>query len=45
MNETFKSMMVLRPYQYFATEAIIRQVEAPVMRTVTSGIPPVREKH
>lgn len=26
MNETFKSMMVLRPYQYFATEAIIRQV-------------------
>ncbi len=26
MNETFKNMMVLRPYQYFATEAIIRQV-------------------
>lgn len=26
MNETFKNMMVLRPYQYFATEAIIKQV-------------------
>ncbi|MBK7370908.1 MAG: type I restriction endonuclease subunit R [Saprospiraceae bacterium] len=26
MNETFKNMMVLRPYQYFATEAIIQQV-------------------
>ncbi len=26
MNETFKNLMVLRPYQYFATEAIIRQV-------------------
>jgi type I restriction enzyme R subunit len=26
MNETFKIMMVLRPYQYYATEAIIRQV-------------------
>jgi type I restriction enzyme R subunit len=28
MNETFKNMMVLRPYQYFATEAIINQVSA-----------------
>jgi type I restriction enzyme R subunit len=28
MNETFKNMMVLRPYQYFATEAIISQVKA-----------------
>ncbi len=28
MNETFKNMMVLRPYQYYATEAIIKQVEA-----------------
>ncbi|MBK9638150.1 MAG: type I restriction endonuclease subunit R [Bacteroidetes bacterium] len=28
MNETFKNMMVLRPYQYFATEAIIKQVES-----------------
>lgn len=28
MNETFKSMMVLRPYQYYATEAIIKQVLA-----------------
>ena len=28
INETFKNMMVLRPYQYFATEAIIRQVKA-----------------
>ncbi len=28
MNETFKNMMVLRPYQYFATEAIIKQVKA-----------------
>ncbi len=27
MNETFKNMMVLRPYQYYATEAIIRRVE------------------
>jgi type I restriction enzyme, R subunit len=27
MNETFKNMMVLRPYQYYATEAIIKQVE------------------
>jgi type I restriction enzyme R subunit len=26
INETFKNMMVLRPYQYYATEAIIRQV-------------------
>ena len=26
MNETFKNMMVLRPYQYFAAEAIIKQV-------------------
>jgi type I restriction enzyme, R subunit len=26
MNETFKSMMVMRPYQYFATEALINQV-------------------
>ncbi len=28
MNETFKNMMVLRPYQYFATEAIIDQVKS-----------------
>ncbi len=28
MNETFKNMMVLRPYQYFATEAIIKHVNA-----------------
>ena len=28
MNETYKTMMVLRPYQYFATEAIIQQVKA-----------------
>lgn len=27
-NETYKLMMVLRPYQYYATEAIIRQVES-----------------
>ena len=26
MNETFKNMMVLRPYQYYAAEAIIQQV-------------------
>jgi len=26
MNETFKNMMVLRPYQYYAAEAIIKQV-------------------
>jgi type I restriction enzyme R subunit len=28
MNETFKNMMVLRPYQYYAVEAIIKQVES-----------------
>jgi type I restriction enzyme R subunit len=28
MNDTFKIMMVLRPYQYYATEAIIKQVAA-----------------
>ena len=27
INETFKNMMVLRPYQYYATEAIIHQVK------------------
>lgn len=27
MNETYKNMMVLRPYQFFATEAIIQQVK------------------
>ena len=27
INETHKVMMVLRPYQYFATEAIIKQVK------------------
>jgi type I restriction enzyme, R subunit len=27
INETFKNMMVLRPYQYFASEAIINQVK------------------
>lgn len=27
MNETFKNMMVLRPYQYFACEAIIHHVK------------------
>lgn len=26
MNETFKSMMILRPYQYYAVEAIINKV-------------------
>lgn len=28
MNETFRQMMVLRPYQFYAAEAIIKQVEA-----------------
>lgn len=28
MNETFKNMMILRPYQYYAVEAIINQVKA-----------------
>ena len=28
MNETSKNMMILRPYQYYAAEAIIRQVTA-----------------
>lgn len=27
MNETFKNMMVLRPYQYYAVEAIIQKVK------------------
>tara|TARA_R110000868_G_scaffold152299_2_gene376938 strand:+ start:801 stop:3704 length:2904 start_codon:yes stop_codon:yes gene_type:complete len=27
INETYKNMMVLRPYQYYATEAIINQVK------------------
>ncbi len=27
LNETFKNLMVLRPYQYYATEAIIHQVK------------------
>jgi len=27
MNETYKNMMVLRPYQYFATEAIINHIK------------------
>lgn len=27
-NETFRNLMILRPYQYFATEAIIQQVKA-----------------
>jgi type I restriction enzyme, R subunit len=27
LNETYKILMVLRPYQYFATEAIIEQVQ------------------
>lgn len=27
INETFKNMMVLRPYQYFAAEAILKQVQ------------------
>jgi type I restriction enzyme R subunit len=27
-NETFKNMMILRPYQYYAVEAIINQVKA-----------------
>ncbi|MBL7897433.1 MAG: type I restriction endonuclease subunit R, partial [Crocinitomicaceae bacterium] len=30
MNETFKNLMILRPYQYYAVEAIIKKViEAP----------------
>jgi len=28
INETHKNLMVLRPYQYFATEALIRQVKS-----------------
>lgn len=27
MNETFRNLMILRPYQYYATEAIINQVK------------------
>ncbi|SMC53870.1 type I restriction endonuclease subunit R [Cellulophaga tyrosinoxydans] len=27
INETYKNMMILRPYQYYATEAIIHQVK------------------
>lgn len=27
LNETDKNLMILRPYQYYATEAIIKQVK------------------
>jgi len=27
LNETYKIMMVLRPYQYYATEAIVQRVK------------------
>ena len=27
LNETYKNMMILRPYQYYATEALINQVK------------------
>jgi type I restriction enzyme R subunit len=36
INETHKVMMILRPYQYFATEAIIHQVKI-LMTTLTFG--------
>jgi type I restriction enzyme R subunit len=36
INETHKVMMILRPYQYFATEAIIHQVKT-LMTTLTFG--------
>jgi type I restriction enzyme R subunit len=38
INETHKVMMILRPYQYFATEAIIHQVKN-LMTTLTFGTP------
>jgi type I restriction enzyme R subunit len=38
INETHKVMMILRPYQYFATEAIIHQVKT-LMTTLTFGTP------
>jgi type I restriction enzyme R subunit len=41
INETHKVMMILRPYQYFATEAIIHQVKT-LTTTLTFGIPQVR---
>jgi type I restriction enzyme R subunit len=41
INETHKVMMILRPYQYFATEAIIHQVknsnDAYIWHTTGSG--------
>jgi type I restriction enzyme R subunit len=43
INETHKVMMILRPYQYFATEAIIHQVKT-LMTTLTFGTPQVRVK-
>jgi type I restriction enzyme R subunit len=42
INETHKVMMILRPYQYFATEAIIHQVKT-LMTTLTFGTPQVRK--
>jgi type I site-specific restriction-modification system R (restriction) subunit len=42
INETHKVMMILRPYQYFATEAII-QVKT-LTTTLTFGTPQVRVK-
>jgi type I restriction enzyme R subunit len=41
-NETHKVMMILRPYQYFTTEAIIHQVKTLTI-TLTFGTPQVRK--
>ena len=42
LNETNKILMVLRPYQVYATEAIIKRAENPPAKTqtATSGTPP-----
>jgi type I restriction enzyme R subunit len=40
-NETHKVMMILRPYQYFTTEAIIHQVKTLTI-TLTFGTPQVQ---
>lgn len=43
MNETFKNMMVLRPYQYFATEAIINHVVSSASTSNQTTVPEVLE--
>jgi type I restriction enzyme, R subunit len=43
LNETNKILMVLRPYQFYAVEALIDRVKT-ATKTVISGTPQVRAK-